>query len=94
MASPSDESGFWALTRYDDVMAANSDPATYSSQRGGILMSGGMPETRHPLLFRASLDAMINMDAPWHLQLRKEHMPYFTPRYLAAVNRSEEGNEP
>jgi len=41
-------------------------------------MAYGPPETRHPLLFRASVDAMINMDAPWHLQLRKEHMPYFT----------------
>jgi hypothetical protein len=28
---------------------------------------------------------MINMDAPWHLQLRREHMPYFTPGYLGAL---------
>jgi cytochrome P450 len=76
------DGGFWALTRYDDVMRANSDPDTFSSQRGGILMSAGPPETRHPLLFRASLDAMINMDAPNHLQLRREHMPFFTPRYI------------
>ena len=48
-------------------------------------MAYGPPETRHPLLFRASVDAMINMDAPWHLQLRKEHMPYFTPAYLAEL---------
>ena len=87
MASPSDESGFWALTRYDDVMATNSDPATFSSQRGGILMSGGMPETRHPLLFRASLDAMINMDQPWHLQLRRDHMPFFTNAYVNELKR-------
>jgi len=79
------EPGFWALTRYDDVMRVDSDPDTFSSQKGGILMAYGPPEMRHPLLFRASVDAMINMDAPWHLQLRKEHMPYFTPRYLARV---------
>jgi hypothetical protein len=74
--------GFWALTQYNDVMRVDGDPKTFSSQKGGILMAYGPPETRHPLLFRASVDAMINMDAPWHLQLRKEHMPYFTPGYL------------
>src|SRR5437016_6057532 len=79
--------GFWALTRYDDVMRVDGDPQTFSSQRGGILTAYGPPESRHPLLFRASVDAMINMDAPWHLQLRREHMPYFTPSYLADIKR-------
>ena len=37
-------------------------------------------------LGRASLDAMINLDAPAHLQLRREHMPYFTPSYLRGLN--------
>jgi cytochrome P450 len=79
--------GFWALTRYNDVLRVDGDPETFSSQRGGILMAYGPPETRHPLLFRASVDAMINMDAPWHLQLRREHMPYFTPQYLTDLKR-------
>lgn len=79
------EPGFWAVTRHADVMRVNGDPTTFSSQRGGILMAHGTPDARHPLLFRASMDAMINMDAPHHLQLRKEHMPYFTPRYLAEL---------
>jgi len=74
--------GFWAVTRHADVMTVNGDPGTFSSQRGGILMAVGKPEARHALLFRASMDAMINMDAPNHLQLRREHMPYFTPGYL------------
>jgi len=77
--------GFWALTRYDDVMKVDGDPQTFSSQRGGILMAYGPPESRHPLLFRASVDAMINMDGQSHLQLRREHMPYFTPAYLGAL---------
>ena len=79
--------GFWALTRYEDVMRVDGDPKTFSSQKGGILMTYGPKESRHPLLFRASVDAMINMDAPWHLQLRKEHMPYFTPAYLAELKQ-------
>jgi len=77
--------GFWALTRYEDVMRVDGDPKTFSSQKGGILMTYGPKESRHPLLFRASVDAMINMDGQPHLQLRREHMPYFTPAYLAGL---------
>jgi cytochrome P450 len=77
--------GFWALTKYEDVQRVNGDPATFSSQRGGILMSMGSPDKRHALLFRASMDTMINLDAPHHLQLRREHMPYFTPAYLRGL---------
>ena len=41
-------------------------------------------------LARASLDAMINMDAPAHMQLRREHMPYFTPSYLRGLTQRVE----
>ncbi|MEQ1818320.1 MAG: cytochrome P450 [Terricaulis sp.] len=82
---PISGAGFWALTRYADVMRVNGDPATFSSQRGGILMSTPKTGSGHPLLTRASLDAMINMDAPWHLQLRREHMGFFTPKYLERI---------
>jgi cytochrome P450 len=77
--------GFWVVTRHADVMRVNGDPATFSSQRGGILMNTPKPGTGHVLLSRASFDTMINMDAPYHLQLRREHMPYFTPAYLNAL---------
>src|ERR1700722_20966923 len=69
---PGERPGFWSVTRYDDVMRVNGDPQTFSSQKGGILMAHvGRPESQ---LAKASLDAMINMDAPAHLQLRREHM--------------------
>jgi cytochrome P450 len=77
------DGGFWALTRYEDVMAVNSDPDRFSSQRGGILITNGMPgQGVQTQLGRASLDAMINMDAPMHMQLRREHMSFFTARYV------------
>ena len=82
---PVSGAGFWALTRYADVMKANADAETFSSQRGGILMVTPQPAQGHPMLTRASLDAMINMDAPWHLELRREHMPFFTPAYLTRL---------
>lgn len=74
--------GFWSVTRHADVMRVNGDPAAFSSQAGGILMVTPRPGEGHPLLTRASLDAMINMDAPWHLELRREHMPFFTPAWI------------
>jgi cytochrome P450 len=81
--SPEFGGGFWALTRYDDVRAVSLNPQTFSSQKGGILMGYGKPETRHPILHRASLDQMINMDQPIHFELRREHLPFFTQKYVA-----------
>lgn len=75
--------GFWALTAYDDVKHVSLNPQTFSSQKGGILMGYGKPETRHPILHRASLDQMINMDQPIHFELRREHLPFFTLKYVA-----------
>ena len=86
---PGERSGFWSVVRYDDVMRVNGDPATFSSQKGGILMAHiGRPDSQ---LAKASLDAMINMDAPAHLQLRREHMPYFTPAYLRGLTDRIDG---
>ena len=82
---PDDRPGFWAVTRYAEIAAVNSDPVTFSSQRGSMLMALGKPEARHQLLFPASMNAMINLDGANHMQLRREHMPYFTPRYLDAL---------
>lgn len=76
---PEGRPGFWSITRYDDVMRVNADYETFSSQKGGILMHHAKSEFQ---LAKASLDAMITMDAPMHMQLRREHMPYFTAGYL------------
>ena len=85
---PGDRPGFWSVTRYDDVMRVNGDPETFSSQRGGILMAHVRSDQQ---LAQASLNALINMDAPAHLQLRREHMPYFTPAYLRGLTDRIEG---
>ena len=85
--SHSNGPGFWAITRYHDVRAVELDTQTFSSQRGGINMSYGAPETRHPLLYPATLNNMISMDQPHHLPLRREHMAYFTPAYVKTLQR-------
>lgn len=79
--------GFWALTGYHDVRATELNTKAFSSQKGGILMNYGHADARHPLLHRASLDAMINLDQPYHFPLRREHMPFFTPAYVSDLRK-------
>ena len=81
----SGSAGFWALTSYDLVRQANLDTKTFSSQKGGILVAYLDEARRHPLLHRASLDTMICLDAPHHMQLRREHMAWFTPGYVGRL---------
>ena len=79
---PGGRPGFWAVTRYDDVKRVNGDPATFSSERGGINMALPPAERRGDQLFHAAMNTMINLDGAPHRQLRKEHMPYFTATYM------------
>ncbi len=62
-----DGSQVWALTRYDDVLAAEKDPLTFSSERAP------RPHGMH-------LPMMISMDDPEHLRRRKLVSRGFTPR--------------
>lgn len=80
--------GFWALTSYDLIKAVELDTQTYSSQRGGILMTYGQPDTpRHPLLHSSSLNSLINLDRPHHTPLRMEHMAWFRPDFVADLRK-------
>ena len=77
--------GFWSVTRYEDVKRVELDPETFSSQKGGINIAYGAPETRHPQLFPATLNTLISLDRPTHFELRREHMPYFNASYARAL---------
>jgi cytochrome P450 len=66
--------GFWALTRYDDVVSVSMDPATFSSARGGSLMDDPPPEA---LPVMQSL--LINQDPPRHTRYRRLVSKGFTP---------------
>src|SRR5690242_16041718 len=57
----------WALTRYDDLLAVEKDPAAFSSQRAP------RPHGDH-------LPMMISMDDPEHTRRRKLVSRGFTPR--------------
>ncbi len=65
------EIGFYALSRYDDVLAAHLDPATFISSHG-VTIEGG--ETAGPYL--------ILKDPPEHEWHRKVVSRMFTPRSI------------
>jgi len=70
--------GFYALSRWDDMVEASRDWQTYSSEHGidlATLCSGKRPE----------FDSLIMMDPPKHDRLRALVSRVFTPRAIASL---------
>ncbi len=69
------EMGFWALSRFDDVLAAYRDWETYTSTQGIALeeVSGG------------SAPSMIGLDPPAQTKLRKLVVRAFNPNRVGAL---------
>jgi len=72
-----DTPGFWAITRYDDVMGVSRDPATFCSSRGVLLSDIG-----RPMLPRESI---IFIDPPDHAKYRKLVQPAFSPGRMRSL---------
>ena len=66
-----DQLGFWALSRYDDVVAALHDPDTFCSRFGITLEEGN------------SIPMMLTTDPPAHTALRRLVSRAFTPRRVS-----------
>ena len=73
--------GFWALTRYADVVRASMDAETFVSGQG-VNIPDQTPELNE------FFGSMINMDAPRHTKLRRLVSAGFTPRTLKQVEQS------
>jgi cytochrome P450 len=69
--------GFYALTRYDDVLSAHLDPATFISSNGVTLEGGEMGQS-----------LLITMDPPVHDWHRKVVSRLFTPRRIGGLEPS------
>jgi cytochrome P450 len=77
------EMGFWALTRFDDVVSGLADWSNFSSARGTLIeqiQSGGAPP-----------DMMIFNDPPRHELLRRLIGRAFTPRRVAQLDGTIRG---
>jgi cytochrome P450 len=72
------EIGFWALSRWDDVLAATHDWQTYSSAEGTTI------ERMDPKWFEVT-PMMIFQDPPKHDRLRRLVNKAFTPRRVGAL---------
>jgi cytochrome P450 len=73
--------GFWSLTRYDDILAASKDWATFSSELGGTSLMDLTPEQVQSRM------SMLDSDPPKHKRLRSIVNKAFT---LRTVNEYEE----
>lgn len=70
--------GFWAVVRYDDIVAVNRDAATFSNQQGIQVMIENDPP-------RAGKGSMIEMDPPRHSRYRKIVAGAFTSSAIAKL---------
>ena len=68
--------GFWALSRYDDVLAAFKDPLTFSNAQGVSLERSSMGDA-------SAVASFLAMDPPRHDQMRALVSRAFTPRRVA-----------
>jgi cytochrome P450 len=77
--------GFYALSRFDDVMAASLDWQTYSSARGTVLELIDTTPPAGDSNPGEGFGMMIFMDPPSHHELRRLVSRAFTPRRIAAL---------
>jgi cytochrome P450 len=68
--------GFWALSRFDDVLAASIDHETFSSARGTVIELMDHPMANPPMIF---------MDPPQHTRFRKLVRRTFTRRSVGGL---------
>ena len=68
--------GFWALSRFHDVLAASIDHETFSSARGTVIELMDHPMANPPMIF---------MDPPQHTRFRKLVRRTFTRRSVSGL---------
>jgi len=70
--------GFWAVTRYDDIVAVSRDTATFSNRAGiQVIFEGDLPH--------AGEGSMIELDPPEHTRLRRLVGPTFSSMNVAKL---------
>ena len=72
--------GFWAVTKYEDVVNISKDPQRFSSARGGTNIQDYPPEDLSVIQL-----LMLNMDPPQHGKFRRLARQGFTPRMVAQL---------
>ena len=71
--------GYWAVTRYDDIVDMSRDTETFSS-------AAGITTLDLPPEFNEFFNSMIAMDDPRHARMRRIVSAGFTPRMLRRLD--------
>ena len=83
-----DSTGFWAITRYDDIEAISKNPKLFSSAKE----NGGHRIFNENEIEDNQTDAtMISMDPPEHAAYRRMITPGFVPRRIANMEERIRG---
>lgn len=75
--------GFWAVTRYEDVIKVLRAPQEFSSWRGGALIADPPPEFLDKLR-----EGLLNRDPPDHTQLRRLVNKALSPRRIEKLDHA------
>ncbi|MYK28280.1 MAG: cytochrome P450 [Gammaproteobacteria bacterium] len=67
--------GYWVISRYQDIVAICSDPATYSSAQGAFFTGNDDP----------TLGAMLTTDPPRHNEMRRAVSSFFANDSLRSL---------
>ena len=69
--------GYWALTRYADVLMVSKNPSLFSSAAGSSALN-----ELHPRERALAKEQLIQMDPPGHTELRNLMNPQFKPQAI------------
>ena len=78
-------SGFWSVSRYEDVKHVELNPNVFSSQRGSMNMAVLPPSGKANRLMYAAHNSLINLDADVHRDLRLQQSEFFFPKYVETL---------
>jgi cholest-4-en-3-one 26-monooxygenase len=72
--------GYWAITKYSDILAISRDPGTFSSHRGATFI-----EDQNDIDLPVLQTFMLNMDPPQHVRFRNLVKHAFVPKSLSSL---------
>ncbi|MFJ6696340.1 cytochrome P450 [Streptomyces sp. NPDC091272] len=84
--NPTPEGGFWALTKFDDVLMAFRDTETFSSEHGTVIGGSFRNEAD-----TASGRMLVTSDAQRHRQLRRRMHRVFSAKMIERVTETVRG---
>ena len=88
---PKGMSGFWSVTRYNDIKEVELAHRVFSSQRGSInMMVADRKFWKPEKLAPAAFNSLINLDAPAHMEMRMQQSEFFFPAYIETLRNKVE----